>query len=100
MMKALDQKLALLLWGEDENGEEDVAVFSGVLISQDGSYFLKGDDGNNPEIREEWLERIQPVNSELKEMLLDCDYQLSLSVGNIENGNGLESFGGLKWPNT
>lgn len=100
MMEALDHKLALLLWGEDENGEDDVAIFAGVLISKDGEYFLQRDDGNKPEIREEWLDRIKPVSSDLKETLLQCDFQLSLSVGSIESNEGFESFAGLKWPNT
>jgi len=97
-MEALNKKLALVLWAEDENGEDDVTVFSGTLIRIEGLYFLEREDGNNPEILQEWLGRIKPVTVELKETLLDCDFQLSLSVGQVESEQGLEHFGGLKWP--
>ena len=97
-MEALNKKLALVLWSEDENGEEDVAVFSGILVSRDGVYFLERCDSKNPEILAEWLERIRPVSEDLKETLLGCDYQLALSVGKVKGGQSMESFGGLKWP--
>lgn len=97
-MEALNRKLALVLWSEDENGEDDVAVFSGILINKDGAYYLERNDGKSPEILQEWLERIRPVGEELKETLLGCDFQLALSVGQVESGTSMESFGGLKWP--
>jgi len=97
-MGALNKKFALVLWAEDEQGEEDVAVFSGTLVKKGGLYFLERRTGQSPEIREEWLDRIMPVESELKEILMGCDYQLSLSVGKAKDGQVLENFGGLKWP--
>ena len=38
------------------------------------------------------------VPEDLRKTLMDCEYQLSLSVGNAEEYSGdLESYG-LKWP--
>ncbi len=97
-MQALNRKLALVLWAEDEEGEEDVAIFSGTLVAKGGRYFLERDREQATEILEEWLERIQPVPDHLLETLLHCDFQLPLSVGKVESGESMESFGGLEWP--
>jgi hypothetical protein len=96
---ALNKRLALVLWAEDEDGEDDVVVFSGVLIQTGENYYFQHEgDGLNPEIRPEWLSRIKRVPEELKETLMSCDYQLSLSVGNAKDmDEPFEDFG-LKWP--
>ena len=99
-IEALNKSLALVLWAKDENGEDDVAVFSGTLINVDGVYYLERESNNkNTEIKEEWLQRINSVPEELKETLMGCEYQLSLSVGSSEEiSEPLENFG-LSWPN-
>lgn len=70
-MQALNRRLALVLWAEDEKGEEDVAVFSGTLVANGGRYFLACERGQAPEILDEWLERIRPVPDDLRETLLN-----------------------------
>jgi len=99
-MDALNKNLALVLWAKDKNGDDDVAVFPGVLIKEGNSYFLKRkSEETKPEIKEEWLSRIKIVPAELKETLQGCEYQLSLTVGSTEDvTESLESFG-LNWPN-
>jgi len=98
-MEALDKNVALVLWGEDENGEDDVAMFSGVLVSEEGRYYLRMSNGKAPEIYSEWLDRIKPTPDKMKEFFLECEYHLVLSVGNVEEaGSDMKSFGGLKWP--
>ena len=97
-MNSLNKKLALVLWGKDKNGEDEVAVFSGVLVEKNKIYFLDREDEKNPEILEEWLPRITKIPEDLKEMLMDCEYQLALSIGDAdETSESYESFG-LKWP--
>ncbi len=98
-IEALNKSLALVLWAEDEAGEDDVTVFSGTLIKVEDNYYLERESNNkNPEIKEEWLQRINKVPEELKETLMGCEYQLSLSVGSSEEiSEPLESFG-LSWP--
>jgi hypothetical protein len=97
-MEALNKTLALVLWAKDENGDDDVAVFPGTLIQEKDLYFLQRGDEARPEIRAEWLSRIKKVPDDLKETLSNCEFQLSLTVGNTENETAtLEAFG-LKWP--
>jgi hypothetical protein len=43
------------------------------------------------------LQRIDAVPAELKEVLLDCDFQLSLNLSELDEVGGLESFG-FSWP--
>jgi len=98
MLEALNKTLALILWGKDKNGEDDVAVFPGTLIQVNDLYYLQRSDETNPEIRPEWFPRIERVPEDLKETLLECEFQLSLTTGESENiSEILESFG-LKWP--
>lgn len=86
--------------GETADGEDDWAVFSGALAQGPSGLFQ--DRGTKPrfEIREEWIERIKPVGSDLKDILLGAEYCLSLSVGPIPEGETTESYvcTGLKWP--
>ena len=96
-MESLNQSLALVLWSQDRDGNDDVAVFSGILVEEAGVYYLARENGVRPEMRREWLPRIQAVPEDLKETLLGCDYQLSLSVGDIEGAESFADFG-LKWP--
>ena len=99
-MISLNKTLALVLWSKDENGEDEVAVFSGVLIKKNEIFFLEREDEKNPEILEEWLSRITKIPEDLKEILWDCEYQLLLSVGDVdETSESYESFS-LKWPNS
>ena len=98
-MEAINKSVALVLWGEDENGEDDVAIFSGVLVSEKGRYYLRMSNGKSPEIYSEWLDRIEPTSDKVKELLFECEFHLTLSVGNVEKADSaLQSFGGLKWP--
>jgi hypothetical protein len=53
------------------------------------------------QIQTEWLSRIKSVSEkDIKEILLESDYALSLSVGNAELEDGPFAPTGLKWPNT
>ena len=99
-MISLNKTLALVLWSKDENGEDEVAVFSGILIKKNETFFLEREDDKNPEILEEWLSRITKIPEDLKEMLMNCEYQLALSVGDVdETPESYENFG-LTWPNS
>jgi len=99
-LNTLNKTLALVLWSKNENEEDEVAVFSGVLIEKDKTFFLDRKDEKNPEILEEWLPRITKVPNDLKDMLMDCEYQLSLSVGDVDETPESYKLFGLKWPNS
>jgi hypothetical protein len=91
---------AVLLMGETAEGEDDWAVFSGTLKQNPSGLFL--DRGTKPpfEIRAEWIERINPVGSDVKDILLGAEHYLPLSVGLIPEGESTESYvcTRLKWP--
>jgi hypothetical protein len=98
--RALNRRLALVLWGKSFDGSDDVAVYPGVLAERGGRYFLqrRGVD-SSPELSSEWLARISEVPDDLRETLCNCDFQLSLAVGDVsdEEAKGLKHFG-LTWP--
>jgi hypothetical protein len=98
--RALNKTLALVLWSKSADGADDVAVYPGVLIQSDGRHYLERlGVGPHPELLSEWLPRISEVPADLRETLSNCDFQLSLTVGDLSNeeAEGLQHFG-LKWP--
>ncbi len=95
--EAEGKPMALILWRKKGNGEDDLAVFKGVLTQEDGVYHLDREEGYDRTLKKEWLVRIDGVPSELKEVLLECDYQLSLNLDELDDVGGLESFG-FSWP--
>lgn len=97
-MESIDKKLALVLWGKDESGEDDVVVFAGILREINGSYFLERNDGSDPEIKQAWLDRIKQIPEDIKSTLLDCEYQLSLAVDNLDGSSADYEKYGLVWP--
>ena len=95
-----DKVIALLLKGETEDGEKDWAVFTGLGQVVDASLQLyRGEDNPPVAIREAWLERIRPVEPDLKQIMCDADFMIPLTVGNLadDDREGLEPTG-LKWP--
>ena len=98
--RALNQTLALVLWGKSADGSDDVAVYPGVLTQRGGRYYLHRRTADSPpELSSEWLARISEVPADLRETLCNCDFQLSLTVGDVsdEEAKGLKHFG-LTWP--
>ena len=98
-IRLVGSRLALLLTGEDEHGGDDWVVFAGV-VRQDGERLVLERNEGPFELRAEWIERIRPVKAELRDVLLDADYVLTLSVGNLPAGAPTDGFEatGLKWP--
>jgi len=94
---AVGKSIALMLWREQDDGEDDLAVFKGTLTFEDGCYHLDREEGCDRVLQPEWLARIDVVPPELKTVLLDCDYQLSLKLAELELAGGLEGFG-FSWP--
>lgn len=96
----LGKPFCVLLIGTTVDGEDEGAVFSGTLKQNESGLYL--DRGESPpfEIDPEWIERIKPVGPDIKDILLNAEYYLSLSVGQIPEGESTESYvaTGLKWP--
>jgi hypothetical protein len=95
------KRLTLLLMGTKEDGDDDWAVFGGIASLEAGVLYMdRGEGKPRIKIREEWLGRIRMVEPESRETLLDADYYLPLTIGNLppdEDGAGFDSTG-LKWP--
>lgn len=95
-----NRSLALVLWGKTKTGEDDVVVFPGTLRQIDGRYYLERKEGSALlELSTEWMLRIKDVSEELREVLCDCELQLSLIVADIEEEDAAGYIRlGLKWP--
>jgi hypothetical protein len=99
---ALGKKVALVLWGTTETGEDDVAVYSRKLSVSDSGYTLvHTETGHEIPLEEDWLSRLQAVPKELQPILLECEYQIQLTVGNVDESQltQLEPLG-IKWPDS
>lgn len=98
LTQAIDQTLAVLLWGEDAEGEDDVVLMTGVLREADGAFFV--DRGDNPRfpLEAEWLPRIKRTNPEVLDVVNHAPFMLTLTVGNVDEVDDDYRPTGLKWP--
>ena len=97
-LDVIGKSLALILWSETPDGEDEAAVFAGTLMLENECYSLLRNDGALVQLQSEWIDRIKVVDPELSETLLDCEYCISLMVGDAADDDGpFEEFG-LKWP--
>ena len=97
--RLVGKKLALLIVGEDEQGKDDVVVFTGIVRQDGRSLILERVEGPFA-LLDEWLERVQPVDNDVRDILLDSDFVLPLSIGNLPGGANTADFEStrLKWP--
>ncbi len=45
LLEAVGKLLAIVAWTKDENGDNDVVVFTGTFRCADGAYFLDLNEG-------------------------------------------------------
>ena len=95
------KRLAMIAWGEKEDGSEDVVVFAGIA-NWDGENLtmLCEPPHSSFQVPNEWWDRLQPVSDDLKEVLLEADFCFSVTVGNLLEGEKVSAYikTGLKWP--
>jgi hypothetical protein len=91
----INRSLVLILWGTTDDGRNNVKMFPGTLAHRADSYYLDmGERDKSHKIPEDWLELIVEVPPELKPLMRNCDYQLSLAAGDVlEEGKSFEEFG-------
>jgi len=91
------KSLSLIVWNTKK--EDDAHVYLGKLYLENGEgYFINQEKGWKVSLDEEQLNRIDPVPGDLKEMLLDADYALSMSMGDLPDTNTEEfKATGIKW---
>ena len=95
------KRLAMIVWGKDADGSDDVVVFA-VVAEWDGASLTLRPSPDSPSFPapDDWLSRIKPVSADLKEPLLDAEYCFSVSIGPLsecESPEGLIKTA-LKWP--
>jgi len=94
------KSIAMIVWNTEK--EDDVHVYLGKLQNTNGEYvFINAEKGWRVSLDEEQLSRLQPVTDDLKEMLLNADYALSMSMGNLPetDGNADYETTGMNWNN-
>jgi hypothetical protein len=95
------KRLAMIAWGKNEDGSDDVAVFTGVA-EWDGAVLMmrREPEASSFAIPPGWLPRLQIVRDDMRPTLLDAEYSFSVTVGNLGDGEDVSVFQstGLRWP--
>jgi hypothetical protein len=80
-------------------GNDDVVVHAGSAVLDNKRLVVLLSNNVEFEVWHEWRDRIRTVNEDLKQTLLDADYCLSLSVGDLPDDVPLEEYRrtGIKW---
>jgi hypothetical protein len=94
------KRIAMVAWSQNPDGSDDVAVFTGTA-NWDGIHLtMVRQAGTTFQLDDEWLDRIEPVESGLKPMLLDADFSFSVAVGDLPEGENEEEYVRtcLTWP--
>jgi hypothetical protein len=76
------KKLGLLVWSKDKTGDNDIRLFTGIIKWHDDRLCLKREEGFIP-IPNEWFKKIKPVGKEVKSLLLDAEYYISLKIKDL-----------------
>jgi hypothetical protein len=78
------KKLAIIAWGEGEKGEDEAAVLAGIARWADGHLYLDH-EGNPPsfQIPDDVLCWVKPVSDDVKDILPDAEYCISMSIGPV-----------------
>lgn len=95
------KKLAMIVWGEDDNGEDDVAVFTGIARWTGEHLYLDREDNPKPfQIPDELLERIEITPEEIKDIVLDAEYYFNATISPLPDNEDESDYmqTGLKWP--
>ena len=95
------RRLALLLFHEDEQGEEHWAVAAGAARWDGSALVLDLGPGRAPfEVPEDALPRVRPVPEAARDTLEGADFFVTLSVGTLEPDSDPADHvkTGLRWP--
>ena len=95
------RKLAILAVGDDEKGETDAAVFTGLARWANGHLYLDREDNQKPfEIPDDTLDRIKPVPPTVTDIFLDAEFYIPMSIGPLPDDEDTKRYlqTGLKWP--
>ena len=92
-----DKSVALLVWNTEV--ENDAHIYLGKIETEgEGFLFVNEEKHWRVTLDDEKLEKLQPVTEEFKEMFLDADWVLSLSMAGLPDDPGEEfKQTGMKW---
>jgi hypothetical protein len=96
-----DRKFAVIMVEDDGTEDGDWVVLSGIAKWRDGQLTIdRGMDVPEFPIPDTALDRIKPVAPEVRHILYDADYSVTLSVGPIPPDEDAASFDhtGFRWP--
>lgn len=94
------KRIAVLLNGQDEAGEEEWAVLAGRAVWDGEKLRVDRGSGRKPfPAPYHALDRLKPVQDEVREILLDADFWLPLFVGPLpeDADQGEYESTGLNW---
>ena len=95
------RRIAMIAWAKKTDGSDDVAVFTGIAEWRGAALTLVREPPESSFVLDdECLERLKPVPDDLKTMLLDAEYQFSVTVGDLDEAADRETMlkTGLRWP--
>src|SRR5262245_56527038 len=92
-MNIVGKRLALVIWGKDRHGEDDVWVHTGTVRALGSGYVLdRGEDAPQVNLLSEWLVQNKPVNEVLRSALCAAEICISLTSGPIPEGMDPSQF--------
>src|SRR4051794_12458922 len=95
------QKFAAIMIEDKGAAEAEWVVLSGIAKWRDGQLFVhRGMDVPEFPIPDTAWERIKPVSPDVKHILNDADYSVTLSVGPIPSDDDPVAYDhtGFRWP--
>src|SRR5438445_6377123 len=92
-MNVVGKRLALVIWGTDRNGEDEVWVHTGSVQASGSGFVLdRGEDKPQVKLLPEWLSRIKPVDDEVRSTLCEAEICVSLTLSPIPEGMDPSEF--------
>ncbi len=95
-----DKRVAMIVWNTEK--EDDVRVYLGKLENVNGEYaFINEEKGWKVSLENEQLSHLHPVTEDLREMLLNADYALSMSMSSLPETYDTNNYKqtGINWSN-
>jgi hypothetical protein len=96
-----DKKFAIIMVEDDGSEDGEWVVVWGVAKWRDSHLFVHRDMGT-PEfpVPDAALDRIKPVSADVRDILEDAEYSITLSVGPIPDGVDPATLlhTGFRWP--
>ena len=90
-----------MAWGKKADGTDDIAIFTGTG-QWDGQHLvmLRGHGQPPLEVQGEWLDRLTPVDLDLRSELLGAEYYFLVTIGPLPAGGDVNQYRetGLTWP--